>query len=67
MIAEWLVRFYDVPRNRFLCVLGAFLISPILTKLRREIRSDEQKIGQKTMLLGRLELTAKLLSRWWKI
>ena len=66
MIAEWLVRFYDQPRGRIVCFLGAFVISPTLTKLRREIRSDERRIAQKTMLMGRLALTEKLLSRWWK-
>lgn len=65
MIAEWLVRYYDKPRSRFSCAVGALLIAPVLTSLRRQLRSDERKMSRNTALLGRLELTAKLLSRWW--
>jgi len=66
MIGEWLVRFYDKPRNRFLCVLGAFIVAPALTKLKLELRTDEKRLSDKTILLGRLELTGKLLNRWWE-
>lgn len=66
MIAEFLVRYYDKPRNRFLCVLGAFIVAPVLTSLRRSIKRDEKVLNDKTLLLGRLELTAKLLQRWWE-
>lgn len=66
MIAEWLVRYYDKPRNRFLCVLGAFLVAPVLSGLRRDIRNLEKQMNDKLIVMGRLELTAKLLSRWWK-
>lgn len=66
MIAEWLVRYYDKPRNRFLCVLGAFLIAPTLTNLKKQLKRDEERLSDKTILLGRLLLTAKLLNRWWK-
>lgn len=66
MIAEWLVRYYDKPRSRLSCVLGAFIIAPTLTSLKRQIRSDEKRMSERTILLGRLELTAKLLNRWWE-
>jgi len=66
MIAEWMVKYYDQPRNRFLCVLGAFVVAPTLARLRKELKTDEKALSEKTMLLGRLELTAKLLNRWWK-
>ncbi len=56
MIAEWLVRYYDKPRGRLQCLLGALIIAPVLTSLRREIRSQELRMSKKTMLLGRLEL-----------
>ena len=65
MIAEWLVHYFDKPRNRFLCVLGAFMIVPIISSLRRDIKGAEKILNERVILLGRLELTAKLLSKWW--
>jgi hypothetical protein len=66
MIAEWMVKFYDKPRNRFLCVLGALIVAPVLSNLKREIKAEEKLLGEKTILFGRLALTAQLLQRWWE-
>lgn len=65
MIAQYIVRFYDKPRNRFLCFLGAFLIGPVVRMEKSHLARMEAKIADKTMLLGRLELTEKLITRWW--
>ena len=65
MIAEKLVKYFDKPRNRIQCFLGALVIIPLLGGLKRNLDSLEQEISDKTILLGRLELTAQLLGRWW--
>ena len=49
----------------FFLILGAFFISPVIKTLKSEIRRDEKKLMNKTLLLGRLELTAKMLKKWW--
>lgn len=65
MIAEFLVRFYNVPRNRFLLLLGAFFIVPILRSVKRDIDRTERDLSEKLVLLGRLDLTATLVKGWW--
>lgn len=66
MLIRAIVRFYDKPRNRFTLLIGALFIEPILRKLKREIAVDEKRMNEKLKLLGRLELTKKLLIKWWE-
>ena len=65
MIAEFLVRFYDKPRNRFLCFLGVLFITPILRGVKKDIEREERDLSEKMVLYGRLELTSTLVKRWW--
>lgn len=65
MIAQAILRFYDKPRNRFLLVLGGFIVSPLVRSIKKEIRLDEKELNEKVLLLGRLELTETLLRKWW--
>ena len=64
--ARWLVKFFDKPRGRFTCLLGAFFIIPIIKGLDVDIKRFESRIDEKVMLKGRLELTQTLLTKWWK-
>lgn len=65
MIAEAVLRFYDKPRNRLLLVMGGFLVTPLVKSIKREIILDEERLNDKVILLGRLELTQTLLKKWW--
>jgi len=65
LIAEAVLRFYDKPRNRLLLVMGGFLVTPLVKSIKREIILDEERLNDKVILLGRLELTQTLLKKWW--
>ena len=65
-LARSLVKFFDKPRGKILCFFGAVLVAPSLTKTRRNVRKLEKKLNSEIMLLGRLELLATILTKWWK-
>lgn len=66
MITKAFITFYDKPRNRFLCFLGAFFVAPMIKGLEKDIARQETIMKEMTMDLGRLKLTQRLLVRWWK-
>ena len=66
MIAQWFTQYYSKPRNKFFLLLGAFFIAPVMRGVKKDVEDLEKELQEKTMLLGRLELTATMLSEWWK-
>lgn len=66
MIARWFTHYYSKPRNKLFLLLGAFFIAPVIRGVQKDVKDLEIELADKTILLGRLELTAKMLSEWWK-
>lgn len=66
MIARWITVYYSKPRNKFMLVVGALLIAPVLNALKADIKRYESKVEQDTILLGKLELTGKMIHKRWE-
>jgi len=67
MIARAFTNYFSKPRGKAACLAGAILITPIVYIIRARIKRAERKLQNNTLLLGRLELCAVMIRRWWKV
>jgi len=66
MISRMIMQRYAKPRSKFEMVIASVFVSPALIACRRDLKALEKQLNAKTLELGRLEMTAKLIQQEWK-
>jgi len=58
--------FFDKPRNRALCLLGAMIIEGSLKSCRANVDAYKKAIETELTHLGRLELVMVMIKKRWE-